>query len=156
MIGIVCAVIGATATIALSDTINKAIADNPDNVSINIDTSEINIAFVSFEPDFQSLIDDGNYALIFAIICIFVLVILIIMYVMFSILKSIFKDIENSETPFSYEVLRKVKKLFIVIVLMVLISSDFGSALLAALLFRCIYCILDYGCAIQTEVDETL
>ena len=106
--------------------------------------------------DFDDFIENGNYALVCIIYCIFGGVLLTILTVIFSIIANIFKDIENSESPFTPSVLSKIRKMFIALVIIMGLSVGIGLAVMLGLILWGVYCIMDYGAALQIEVDETL
>ena len=120
------------------------------------DDLEIHTGIISMNRDFDDFIENGNYALVCIIYCIFGGVLLTILTVIFSIIANIFKDIENSESPFTPSVLSKIRKMFIALVIIMGLSVGIGLAVMLGLILWCVYCIMDYGAALQIEVDETL
>lgn len=58
--------------------------------------------------------------------------------------------------PFSDMIIGKLKYAFIMLFAALLVFMGVGPAILGALLMWCIYSILEYGKALQTEVDEIL
>lgn len=111
---------------------------------------------LKFTVHMDQLIQDGEYGIIYAIFCFFGVVICGMTALVFDMIRRIFKVIRTSETPFSEKVLKGIKVMFIVICVELLLMSGLGSAVLAALIFRSIYNILDYGFTIQQQIDEML
>lgn len=106
--------------------------------------------------DVQKLFEQGNYTeglittLVFAgVMCLFTAII-------FRMICRVFIEIEKSESPFAHASIFRLKKAFITLVILTGLFVDVGNALLLALFLWCVYCILDYGAALQTEIDETL
>lgn len=75
---------------------------------------------------------------------------------LFHIFGQVFYAILNGESPFTEDILKKLKIDFILISLILLFSVGLGSAVVAAFLFWCLYNIFDYGCVLQRDADETL
>ena len=71
------------------------------------------------------------------------------------LIRGTFTAIQESDTPFKPEILKKVKFTGILVTLIVLMHS-IGTAAIVALSFWFIYCIFDYGIELQTDADETL
>ncbi|MBQ7076768.1 MAG: hypothetical protein IJM91_01365 [Lachnospiraceae bacterium] len=76
--------------------------------------------------------------------------------VIFWLIEKIFKDIKESESPFTEAIIKKLRIVFIIISVCALIFYGIANGLIAALLCWALYCIIDYGYALQLEVDETL
>ena len=74
----------------------------------------------------------------------------------FIIIMKVFKLIENSDSPFNGDVMKKLKTAFIIITVYTFFAVGLGAAVLAGVVFWSIYCILDYGYVLQKESDETL
>lgn len=74
----------------------------------------------------------------------------------FIIIMKVFKLIENSDSPFNGDVMKKLKTAFIIITVYTLFAVGLGAAALAGVVFWSLYCILDYGYVLQKESDETL
>lgn len=159
----VCAIlciVGCAIMFAYKDKVNSGVA-----ASIEAGKGEINfdrdleiggIVSFSMKADVEQLMAEGEYAYIFMMYMAYGAAVLIVLMILFMAFKRIFVIIEESDTPFAKEVLDKLKKAFIFTVVMLALLDGPGSALIAALILWCIYCILDYGAALQTEVDETL
>ena len=66
-----------------------------------------------------------------------------------------FKEIRESDSPFRPAILKNLSLPFILITLMSASSGLFFGAVVGIVLW-CVYCILDYGCELQKQSDETL
>jgi len=155
IIGIICSAVGIVTISYYKNEVNQALAAAEENgASIDFDDFQAGIFKGSIKS--EALINEGKYNVALNLTCIYALIVCSFVYGVFFVIKKIFKEIEQSESPFSDTVLKKLKALFIIISIASLISFGLGYAILTALVLNCIYCILDYGCAIQTEVDETL
>ena len=69
---------------------------------------------------------------------------------------NIFKSLAQEETPFSENILKRLRNIFIIITVLIAAYLGVGLCIVGALLLWCIYSILEYGVALQTEVDELL
>lgn len=76
--------------------------------------------------------------------------------VIFWLVEGIFKQIKESDSPFTDAILKKLRIVFIVISILALLTNGIWAGAITALLCWAIYCIIDYGYALQLEVDETL
>ena len=74
----------------------------------------------------------------------------------FIIIMKVFKLIQNSDTPFGVDIMKRLKSVFIIITVYTFFSEGLGSAVLTGAVFWSVYCILDYGYVLQKESDETL
>lgn len=74
----------------------------------------------------------------------------------FIIIMNVFKLIQNSDTPFCVDVMKRIKTVFIIITVFAFFNDGIGSAVLTGAVFWSVYCILDYGYVLQKESDETL
>lgn len=159
---IVCAVmclVSAIFMLVLKGQINDGIAStnatNPGKVSI--DKMDFRVgSILSYEMDTEKIAAEGTYAQAFALMCGFGGIMSIFVAVVFTLIEKIFVTIEREESPFSPKVLSTVKKLFIAIAVIIGLESGLGAGLLMGLFFWCLYCIMDYGFALQKEIDETL
>ena len=109
---------------------------------------------ISFSTD--ELLGNGEYGLLSALYCLVGMIVLVIAAVMFGIIQKIFDTIKKSETPFSDEVLNKLKVLFIVATVFMGITIRIGFGVFTGLICWCIYNIFEYGYVIQKQIDETL
>lgn len=71
------------------------------------------------------------------------------------ILRNAFVAVEKSDTPFTEDILKKIK-IAGIIVTVITLTSSIGTAAIVGLTFWCVYCIFDYGTVLQKESDETL
>ena len=111
---------------------------------------------LSFSFNSEKLIEAGEYGLLSAVYCLMGAILCAVAAAIFDLIRRIFKLIMASETPFDEGVLKKIKVLFIIICVAILVTSGLGEAVLAALILRSIYTILDYGFTLQKQVDETI
>jgi len=72
------------------------------------------------------------------------------------LIERIFKEIKESDSPFTESILKKLRMVFIIISILPLFTNGIGAAIITALICWAIYSIIDYGYALQSEVDETL
>lgn len=80
---------------------------------------------------------------------------LIIFAVTLHFVAKTFKEIRDSDSPFRPTILKNLSLPFILITLMSASGSLFFGAVVGIALW-CVYCILDYGCELQKQSDETL
>ena len=80
---------------------------------------------------------------------------LILFVVTLHFVEKTFKEIQESDSPFRPAILRNLGLPFILITLMSASSGLFFGAVVGIALW-CVYCILDYGCELQKQSDETL
>jgi len=90
-----------------------------------------------------------------SITCIITAVFVALALVLVLIVKKMFSEIKESDTPFRASVLPRIRAVGIVLTLFVLTQSV-GVAAITALTFWCIYCVFDYGVELQNNEDETL
>lgn len=153
VVGSVLCIAGAAGLFLFREQINPALAAQ----SANITFSDVSIdGILHFDFDVSELITEGLYAQAMAIYCSFAAIVCGFVAFLFGTLRRIFSVLEESESPFSEEVLGKLKAVFILFTVITALFEGIGIAILAGISFWCIYCILDYGTALQTEVDETL
>jgi len=155
VIGIVIC-LGATAFCLVKPTeINEVLEQEVEAGNLTIyninDKNGINL-FVDYSP----AIEAGNYVvpvvgnLIFgAVMCVAALVIL-------SMLKGTMVELFNVENPFAPHIMSRLKTAFIVVTVVAFVMEGVAVALVSGALLWCIYAVLEYGQALQNEVDETL
>ena len=102
------------------------------------------------------MIENGHFGMLLALYCLSATILLVMVVIVIDLIRKIFKTIKISETPFSEEVLKKLRRMFIVIAIVLLLMSGVGMALMVGLIGWCIYTILDYGFTLQKQVDEML
>lgn len=158
---IVCSVLcllSAVALYGLKSNINESIIQtektHPGSFELNID--EIETGILSLNLDEDEIIASGTYAESFALMCAFAAVVCAVMAVIFGLIQKIFVLIDEEGSPFGEKVLAKIKRIFIAIAVIVGLEVGLGIGLFLGLFFWCLYCIMDYGSALQKEVDETL
>ncbi len=117
--------------------------------------NEFKIGFIDLSDHYEARLASEDYAryimetLIYAIVMVAVGA-----FVMFE-LEGIFKFMENNDTPFKQEILRKITYAGISLAILELLSS-LALAAIVALVTWCIYNVVDYGCILQSDYDETL
>jgi len=157
MVGIICSMVGAVICFALHDKIDSAMAQAVAAGTVTIDYEDFNIGgIIRMEGEAQQAIEAGYYAYVFGACCIAGAIVTAFSKLIVNKFYQIFEIIETSETPFSEDVTGKLRKVFIVLVVLVALFVDPGVALFMGLAFWCVYTIMDYGIALQQEVDETL
>lgn len=119
-----------------------------DDVSLN--------GMIDLQVKVEDMVNNGNYAEAVIAICIFAAVVTAICAVLFWALVSIFKTISVSETPFTEDILRKLRVVFIMIAIIFGMISGFVAFVIAACICWSLYTIFDYGFVIQQEINETL
>ena len=159
IVGAILCVVGAACCFGFKDEINSTISSSVD-MSENFMTSFENSSDIgglitfSFNP--ERMMSAGEYGQVAAIYCIFGGVICAMVAAVFDVIRRIFKIIKTSETPFTEAVLKKIRVLFIIISVEILLMVGLGDAAIVALICWSIYNILDYGFTLQKQVDETL
>ncbi len=143
---------------AKRETVNKAITDREMEEEIDIEMSHsVGSGLLQFDFDDSGLLEEGQYAKVIVIYCAIAAVFCAFAAAIFRAIWKIFVIIEESESPFHPEVLKKLKRIFIVLTIGAGLVTGIGTGLvLMGLVFWCIYCIMDYGMALQEEVDEIL
>lgn len=74
----------------------------------------------------------------------------------FECVRIIFAALQKSDTPFTKDILRKIKIYGIIIAAGLLAVGQLGMCLVVVLAGWSLYCVFDYGCELQKESDETL
>ena len=90
-----------------------------------------------------------------SIVCIVAAIFVALALVLVIVVKKMFSEIKESDTPFRTSILSRIKATGIVITIFVLTQSV-GIAAITALTFWCIYCVFEYGVELQNNEDETL
>lgn len=148
-VGIVC--------LALQTPIDTAVAQNLNGIAENITFNDPEIGgLLQFSLHTEALREAGRYGLVLAIYCFCATLVCAVAGVIFHLIGKAFKNIEKSGSPFSNEVLASLKKTFITLVILIALLDGLGSGLFLGLFLWCLYNILSYGAALQTEVDEIL
>lgn len=152
---VICIVCGI-GVFAMSNDVNTEIAKQVEAGNANID---MNISFGGLfhvDTNMEKAISQGRYAFAIGSTCAIAGGLLLMVVIVTNQLIKIFTIIGTSESPFSDEVIRKLKKIFIILAVFELLFVEVGAAVLMALIFWCILNIFEYGATLQTEVDETL
>ncbi|SCY01955.1 hypothetical protein SAMN02910451_01135 [Butyrivibrio hungatei] len=164
----VAALVGGVLIFAYRDDINKnAVVENINGKTVahicgddgtelfELDNLGIQIALgsVSFTGVFAN---KGMVAEGLGVGCFIIAVVLAVVAGIFILIMNVFKVVENSDSPFSEEVMKKLKAAFIIITVFTALAVGIGPAVLTGVVFWSIYCILDYGYVLQKEADETL
>ncbi len=134
--------------------IDLALAPYKDNITVsNID---YNNGFIYFTSDLEHLAKRGHYGQIIGECLGFAAASCLIVSIILGLCKKVFIQVLASDSPFSPEVLRMLKKVFIIVAVAALLIRGFGLALLVGLAFWCVYRIMEYGAALQEEIDDTV
>lgn len=150
-------IIGTTSCFVARDYLNDKVSDAVESGKMNVEAANFELGGVlTFYANADESFAAGKYAEVFAGYCIIGLVITVVLAGIITQFAKIFAIIEKSETPFCEEVLNKLKRVFIVLVVFIGLFSSIGNAFFLGLFLWCVYTILDYGITLQTEVDETL
>jgi len=150
----------ATAVIAMyrsqiDPKIAAAIAGGQGEFFTNGELGDFGI--VSMDLDVEEYLVKGEYSIVIILYCAYAAIMCGITLIIFSIIGKVFSLIEKSATPFSEEVLVKLRRSFIALTVWCLLVTDsIGATAIMGLALWCVYCILDYGTTLQIEVDETL
>lgn len=159
---IVCAIIclaGAGICYGFKDQINTELskqAETGNMEHLDINDQDFGTGVFHMEINKEEMIASGEYAQTFAIMCFFAAAMVAIMAVLIALIQKIFVIMEEEESPFSKAVLLRIKRIFIAVAVIMGLEVGIGIGLFLGLFFWCLYCILDYGYALQKEVDETL
>ena len=155
-IGCISSIIGLIACILNSEAINEKVAAAVAQGDLSLQDFSMGMgSLFRVVVDFNEFYQSGNYVEPFIIACILAAITCVMAYVLLTLLKKIFTELSLEETPFSDSVMKRIKISFIIITL-ILLGNSAVAALIGGLAMWCIYSILDYGKALQTEVDETL
>jgi hypothetical protein len=105
--------------------------------------------------DFVNMFDIEDPFLKAGVNCFFAAFMIVMVLVCVILIRKTFTTIEKSDTPFTPEVLRRIRITGILVTIIVL-SASIGIAAVVGLTFWCIYTIFDYGVELQKDADETL
>ena len=134
----------------------KIVGDASDFISLDDVTIDIETGFFSFDYDGMGLIREGKFGELFALYCFTGALVCAVMAGIFITIQKTFEFIKNSETPFDEKILKRLKAVFVAMTIVFALLSGIGTAIISGVIFWSIYCIIDYGYVLQTEVDETL
>lgn len=105
--------------------------------------------------DFIEKMDIGNVSMKAGLNCIVAMVMVGLAFAAIVIIRNLFKLIEESDTPFTEEIAKKIKSAGIVVSILVLTES-LGIAAIVILSFWCFASVFEYGVELQKHEDETL
>ena len=156
---IVCAAIALIAGIMLfinGGSINPFLQQGVAEGKMNLhNTIEFNGLF-HFFADLEEKFEEGNYAGPMAVSCIAGGLACVFVAIVVTFIKKIFVVVREENSPFSNRAMRQIKIGFIVITATSLLTMSLGVAVVTGFILFCIYAILEYGAALQNEIDETL
>ena len=155
IVGVVLSFVGAVICFTQRNMINEQLAEAVRSGRVTVESIRIG-GMLNFMIDYTKAFEAGSFAVPMAVSCITGAVICLIITVVLSMFKNIFNSLVKEDTPFSDYILGRLKVCFIIITIAVLVFVGVGPAVVGALLMWCIYSILEYGKALQTEIDETL
>ena len=156
IMGIVLSVVGAIICFSQRDMIDEQLSEAIASGNVTVDNLQIGNDGFKIVLNYQEAFDAGNYAIPMAFNCISSTLICLIVTLILSIFKNIFGSLAKEETPFSENILKRLKTAFIITAVLLAIYLGIGPCIVGALLLWCIYSILEYGMALQSEVDELL
>ncbi len=79
-----------------------------------------------------------------------------VLAVLMNIIRKVFVEIKESDTPFTESIQKRLKISAIMVTILSLFSGSLGITAIIALSFWCVYCIFGYGIELQKNEDETL
>ena len=154
--GAILAFAGAVICFTQRDLIDERLSQAVEAGQVTVDSLRIGGSFIHFFIDYEEAFAAGSYAVPLAINCVVAVIICVIVTCALGVFKEIFQSLSKEETPFSDKILGMLKYAFIMLSAALLVFIGIGPAVIGALLMWCIYSILEYGKALQVEVDETL
>ncbi len=156
IVGIVLSVVGAIICFSNREMINDYIGEAIASGSVTADNLQIGNGTLKFVLNYQDAFAAGNYAVPMVFNCIAGAITCLVVAVILNMFINIFKSLAQEETPFSENILKRLRNIFIIITVLIAAYLGVGLCIVGALLLWCIYSILEYGVALQTEVDELL
>ena len=153
--GIICFSMREQLNTEILNTISQTDSNEIENAFSTLDQVSLG-GILKFNANTEQMIDAGEYSEMLIVLIASGALICGVAAGIFGILASIFKTIKISETPFNDKVLKKLRRIFIAIVVILLLTSGLGEAVFAGLIGWSVYCILDYGFTLQKQFDETL
>ncbi len=142
--------------IAGADRFNPLLAQEYANGDLSIEEDLQAGGLLALGMDFSRYYEKGNFAFPIFVMTMMGAAAAIVALVVIIILKNIFKTLLEEEKPFSENIFKKLKLGFIIITAAFVLFVGLGSGVIIGLLLWCIYSILEYGAALQTEIDETI
>lgn len=94
--------------------------------------------------------------ILLAISVILIVIFFSLAYAFFSLLHTTFEHISTSETPFTKENQKNLKKVIILCVIFIFLNGDLGFGFFAIFILYSFLLLFDYGCELQKQSDETL
>lgn len=156
IVGAVLALIGAIVCFTQKSMLNEHLSKAVESGLMRIESLKMGGEHIYFLMDFEKNLAAGEYALLMAFSCLAGVILCVIVAFALGLFQNIFKNLSTETTPFSDKILGKLKVSFIVLIVALFTFAGIGPAVLGALLMWCIYSILEYGKALQSEVDEIL
>ena len=156
IIGLIGSLVGAGFCFFQKAEVNAKVAQGLADGTMTVDSLKIGGPMLNFVADYTEAFQEGNYAEPMIFSCIVSAIICAAVLVIFTLFKKIFTDLSMEETPFSESVMGRLKTSFIVMTVVLAIFVGVGAGVIGGLFMWCVYSILDYGKALQTEVDEIL
>ena len=105
--------------------------------------------------DFINRLNIENVMVWAGLNCIVAAAFIAIVTVVIVLIRKMFLELKDSETPFTESVQKRLKLTGILVTIAVFMESV-GIAAIVALSFWCLYCIFGYGVELQKNEDETL
>lgn len=156
IVGVVLSIVGAFICFTQKDMINDHLASAVESGQVTVENLRIGSGVFHFMVDYTQAFKEGMYAVPMGFNCIFSAVMCFIVTFALGLFKDIFKELSGEVMPFSEKILGKLKYAFIMLIAALLVFVGIGPAVVGALLMWCIYSILEYGKALEIEIDETL
>ena len=124
--------------------------------NLKIDEELRSGGLMSLGFDFDNYYSEGNFTFPLFILSMAAFVAEVLTLAVVIIIKNILGALIDEESPFSETIFKKLKIGFIMITASLLLTVGLGTALIVGLVLWCVYAILEYGAALQAEVDGTL
>jgi len=118
--------------------------------------SIVNNGVFVIKVDTEKMLTEGKFAELIILQVASAFILGVCTTAIFIMIQKTFELIIRSETPFDIMVMKRLKVVFVIISIAALLISGLGAAIMCSVVCWCIYCILDYGYALQKEVDEIL
>ncbi len=103
----------------------------------------------------KSLLEEENFATVIGLELLVAGAILICSVIVVHFVGKVFKEMEESYSPFQPSIIKNLKVVFVLVTLLAL-SSSLATGLIAGLALWCVIHIFEYGCELQRLSDETL
>ena len=155
VIGIVGALIGLISCFVFKDTINEAMVQQVAEGAAKVENFKIE-GLINFSINYEKFYNSGDYATPLGINCAFATIITSACFYLLTAFKKIFRNLMKEDNPFSDSIMNGLKTCFIIITVLLVLFVGLGPGVVGGLLCWCIYSILEYGKALQVEIDETL